>query len=154
MRFSPDILAARWRLGLVTGEELPDLATDLLLSGTESPAVVALAGESGTTLRDAGRLFERVLADLGCARLDECGAGRILARDWAERIVRGELDPYEGASQIWRVSYYACNEPSDLVPFVGLASQYQDSEAYRVKLREDIIQAARRYLSAPDTSPA
>ncbi len=64
------------------------------------------------------------------------------------RIVRGAMRPYDGASLIWRRIYYALKEPTELVVFVGLASEWEDCPQCREKHERDIIAAARQFLTA------
>lgn len=89
---------------------------------------------------------------------------REAARVIAARIVRGEVDAYVGATQIWKHVLNGMNEriPDDLWPFKSNASAIEDClvdtadggrhhEALLAQCRADIVDAARMLAdNAPD----
>ena len=143
---TPEILAALWQLKSLASEEVPGTAEALLTRGYDTPAVVELAGLVRPVRSDAEPIVERALRELGVKRPTDAEAGRSLAAFWAAEILAGRLDPYVGARRIWTESWFACGQPDDLIPFVGLASQYEDSPEHRSELVADIVAAAKEYL--------
>ena len=62
-----ELEAARYRLGLVTGQSLVQAAMATLSEGVSTVDIAYLAGETDPLLRDAGPLFEKALDELGGA---------------------------------------------------------------------------------------
>jgi len=62
---SPAQAAAFWRLGVLTGEDLPRLAMQWLEEGSDSPEVAALAGQANVTVSEYHDRFERCLRQQG-----------------------------------------------------------------------------------------
>jgi hypothetical protein len=58
---------AAWRMadGSLASEDLPDVATEALLRGLDSPALRILAGQSRDDVRDSADLFRVALDELG-----------------------------------------------------------------------------------------
>jgi hypothetical protein len=70
-----------------------------------------------------------------------------LARGIAGDIVAGRLSPFDGARQIW-VNLATVSEARDeLLGFVGLASEWQDSPEYRDDYDAEIVKEAQAFLS-------
>jgi hypothetical protein len=85
----------RLNAGLLVPDQAVWLTCDLLLAGYETPAVVELAGESPTLLhgQDADMLADRVLTELGMARLSEEESSWVECRDLALDVISGKLPP-------------------------------------------------------------
>jgi hypothetical protein len=118
------IVAARWALGLIPSQALPQLATDALEAGLDSPSLRQLAGELHPTLESSGPVFEEILDKIGVGIPDRSRAGLILAKAFAAQITEGTLTPYEGARSIWRLQINTGAVP-ELDPFVYWASEWQ-----------------------------
>lgn len=141
-------MAARYRLGELRGEELPAIAIALLESGHDSQPLRELAGLDRPTLRDAGALFEKVLAAVGQEIPDKRSARRLLLERALELIVSGEVEPDNGAYEVWCTASELFGEQLDeWVPFVGLASEYEDYAAGRTEIRREIVDHAVRALA-------
>lgn len=150
-------LAARYRLGELRGEDLPDIGVSMLEADIDSQAIREMAGLDRPTLRDAADVFERALGDAGQTVPSIEDARRLLIRSVLERVVRGEVDPGAGAYDAW---WRVCDLPDDerLGPewlrLVGLASEYEYWSEGRVQLGEEIIAAAREALAVVGRSSA
>src|SRR5262245_34768850 len=70
-----DIVAARWVLGLIPSQALPQIATEALQAGLDSPSLRELAGELHPTLDASGPLFEKLLDEVGVGIPDRSRAG-------------------------------------------------------------------------------
>jgi len=125
------MVAAKWVLGLIPSEALPQIAADALAAGLDSPALRELAGELRPTLDASGRLFEEILDEFGVGIPDRSRAGLILARAYAAQITNGSLSPYEGARQIWNIQLDVEGLMQELGPFVYWASEWQDAGSER-----------------------
>jgi hypothetical protein len=73
-KFDPELLQARWVLGGIRSDELPDLAVLALQHGFMGMALQYLAGLTRPTLADLENLPERAFADLGLKPMDRDAA--------------------------------------------------------------------------------
>jgi hypothetical protein len=122
------MVAARWVLRLIPSQALPQIATDALEAGLDSPPLRELAGELHPTLDASGPLFEEILDEIGVGIPDRSRAGLVLARAYAVEITDGTLSPYEGARQIWRIQIDVEGLMPELGPFVYWASEWQEAD--------------------------
>jgi hypothetical protein len=152
-----ELLASQYLLGEIPGEQLPELAITLLDEGRETPAVRELAGLVRPTLRDGGPLFERMMTELGVAFPARDQAAWFLMRAALKRIVRGAIDPGDGAFDVWSlVDKLPANDQDDTrwLAFVALASEYEDYPEGRSQLGAEIVAAAQARLMEIDPAAA
>src|SRR5437867_5941617 len=97
VKMNVDLAHALYAIGRLPGESLPELASELLSKGIDTSAVRELAGLRRPTVRDAGPVFERVLADLGRPTMPVTMAAQVIAVDLARRVVAGEMSPRDAA---------------------------------------------------------
>jgi hypothetical protein len=143
--------AALWALGELGSEQLPNVAATALERGFDSAALRQLAGELDATTATCEPLFRRALAELSIPFPDRRAAQIGVALYHARRIVDGTVSPYQGARAIWRgaaIDAQVDHSPNwhILVPFVGLASEYEDDPDNREAYAKDIMEAARTLL--------
>ena len=140
-------LAARLVLGEVRTDELPDEATALLVEGLDSGSLRQLAGQDrfdGDRSRD---LLGDALEEFGSTMPTPPEARRMLADEWVRAIAEGRRDPYSACCDIWAKAWNFGDEDTDLTPFAGLATEWQESpEADRSGIEDDMRQEARAYL--------
>lgn len=93
---------AEVELGLISGDQLPDIATSGMLEGYESPALSALAGHFGEPVDSAEveTLWAAALQELDISLESPTAAARIVVRAYARLVAEGELPPQLGASRI------------------------------------------------------
>ena len=157
-----------WALGRLPSEQLPEVATDWLAKGFDSPSLRQLAGVGSPVMSEVGPLFEKVLAELEVTTPKKEEALMFLARDYAQQIVEGTVSPYEGARKIWWQVTNAFNKPRQLLlTFVGAASELEELQErtlqdgynrkkYACELEATIVSSARELLNEraePDASP-
>ena len=106
---------AEVELGLVTSEQLPDIATTGLLEGYESESLAALAGELAEHFDPVAveRLWAGALQELHIVPLQPAAAGRVLVRAYARLAVEGELPPQLAASKIAGVHHIVMHPGCD-----------------------------------------
>jgi hypothetical protein len=124
-------LAAEVALGVAESQELVDGAIAMLDAGTDSPALVELAGLAPSATSQAERLFRRALVELAMSIPSVQDAVMHLARESAAEIVSGIVSPYDGAKRIWHCTLRASERLPELDPFVYAASEWEDRPADR-----------------------
>jgi hypothetical protein len=140
-------IQARWVLGLISGEDLSGIATDLLCQGVESESLVELAGLSRNE-GGASALFERALDELGCGAMEPTDALKRYAKAVSASILASETPPLDGAKRIWRASLsVGAHGWHDLDPFAYAASEAESRPEDRELFERAIIEEARRWSS-------
>jgi len=123
---------AEVELGLVSGDQLTDIATAGLLEGYESPALAALAGQFGEPydLIEVERLWTTALAELNIAPESRTTSAKVLVRAYARQVAEGEVAPQLGASKIaglHRLAAHAgCDgpRPGDCIGAAGILALF------------------------------
>ena len=140
-------------------EDFPRIAQEAREAGFDGKCTRRIAGLIRPTESDLHPLIPGFLRELGLqTRLSRQEAGRALARIVAGAIVEGRVSPYEGARFI---GYEVGNDlwgndlRKEFVPFVALASEYEDCESYsehpkktRHKLEQQIVERARDFVAS------
>jgi hypothetical protein len=156
---------AEVELGLVSGDQLPDIAMAGLLEGYDSPALTALAGRFGEPYDaiEVERLWTTLLQELDLPADGPQQAGRILVRGYARLVADGELPPQLGASKIAGVHRIACHQRSchghDVGGCIGAATIMRlfyshDGHGYfnqagHVPIDSALLEECRRIASLP-----
>lgn len=149
-----DVGLAVWALGLLDPGRLPALAMRGLEDGLDSPSLRRLAGADVAEVRSAGELFAAALEEIGAVPPAPAGAAKQVGYDVAGRIIRGDVDPFDGA----RFLSLVAREASKLRPFheldtfVYADSEVDDRPADR-QLFIDMIRAAAVTLVERGRSP-
>ena len=133
-------------VGEVVPESLPEVATRALGAGVDTQALRELAGLRPVDARVARDLFVRAAHELGWEVPTEEAARWELVRQWASDILAGRLSPFDGARRIWWEGWEKLGRPDSLTPFVGLASEWEDSPDYREQYEQDILDEARNVV--------
>jgi hypothetical protein len=156
------LLQARWVLGAVHPEKLIQLACEALEAGIESESLSVLASEREHTRAATDPPFERAIAELDLAPLDDGQARLVIARSWARLVLASQASPYEGAKAIWDECYDLASPDSPFEAFRRLASLHEDyrfaasdgPRSYRREIEsceEEIIARAKQLLDTSDT---
>lgn len=93
---------AEVELGLVSSDQLPDIATAGLLEGYQSASLASLAGQFGEPFDpvEVERLWSLALQELRISVEERTSAAKMLVRAYARLVVEGEVPPQLGASKI------------------------------------------------------
>lgn len=150
MIFETDLrlIQARWILGLIPSEELPELAAGLLSRGVESRSLVELAGSpsQASGMRD---VFNEALDELGCRTMEPTEALRVYAMAVSTSILDGETRPLEGAKSIWRATLLVgAHGWHELDPFIYAASEAEDRPEDRELFERAILEEAKKWASS------
>ena len=156
---SLSILQAKWQLGLLRTDELPSLATELLAVGTETPALIELAGLTAPDRWQVAPLVECVFHESGLRPISDDAARWRLVYAIARDIVEKRVVPLDGAAKLWSLAT-DLGLPEEISYFVYLAADYgegpEDLETERAWFDAKIIETAVEVLRGerPDQPPA
>ena len=139
-------IAAKYALGDLPLEHLPDVAADALEAGYDPPSLRRLAGSHGGDREEMRRTFEKTLRELGVRIPSQQEAVLSVARDIAQSVLEGQIAPSEAAKRIWWDLYVRFGQPEQLRPFVGFASEYEDRPKHRDEYARLIIEECERIL--------
>ncbi len=95
-------LLARYVLDRLPAEDVPGLAARALEQGCEARPIVLLAGLQAPTRADVDEV-------LGTSRPTPAAAMKVLVDAEAVKIARGRVNPFDGASAIWRLFGYSAD---------------------------------------------
>jgi len=155
---------AEVELGLVSTDQLPDVATTGLLEGYQSPSLAAVAGQFGEPCDpvEMDRLWSRALQELKMTLEDRRAAGRIVVRAYARLVVEGELPAPLGASKIAGVHRIVARpgcdrqSPGDCLDAEDVLALFTAAERRgylqgreRARLDVAVVEACRRLASLP-----
>jgi hypothetical protein len=141
------LIAARWYVGELPGEDMPAIACQALSQGLDGKNLRYLAGLSSPVRRDILDIVDGALQELGVqAPITPHDAALWMARRLADDIVAGRTEPYGAACRIW-LSY--SSEAPELKHWSDMVINYEvEAEAGKVdKAKLQIEQAARELLS-------
>jgi hypothetical protein len=140
------LVQARWRLGVLPPESLPEIARRALADGEEGPALRALAALRDPARSEVGSLFEDALDETGHRAMGLEEAGTLVAGDLAAKVLAGELSPVEGARRIaWDV-WDRCRTLEHLGIFVTLMERWDGERDHCEVIEEAIRREARKLL--------
>jgi len=138
------VTACKVQLGLLSAGVVPDVATEALARGCDTPSLRRLAGLLGSETEEVGPLLDRALAELGSPQLSNAAAVMRLAHEISQAIIAGTTAPYDGAKQIWALTLRAPGERfPDLDTFIYAASEWEERPEDRQLFDEGIVAAAR-----------
>lgn len=141
-------VASRFQLELLPPEFVVAQAAELVQGLPDNRDLAELAGT--TPLRDfVGDALARALESEGMHFPTPEDAGRLVAHEAAEAIVRGDTSPVEGARLIWWDVVRAVPQlDEELGHFIGLASEWEDDSSHRNEIEDDIRRAAAELVEA------
>src|SRR5215216_3605154 len=89
-----DVVEARWRIGLISANDLHGVANELLDEGVSTDSLIDLfALPVDITFWEGPALFDRALSELGRGQMTEAEAARVLSRHIARGVLSGALEP-------------------------------------------------------------
>jgi hypothetical protein len=153
------ILQAKWQLNLLRSDDIPELATQILETGLESPALIELAGLISPDRWEVTPLIEEAFSQASLRPISNEAAQWRLAYETAREIVDGRVMPLEGAVTLWSLAN-DLQLPEALRYFVYLAADYgegpRDPENQRAWFDAKIVESARELLrmERPDEAPS
>jgi hypothetical protein len=100
-----------WLLGWLRREDLPEIATQALVNGLDTPSLVLLAGLSGVEMDRAWDLWETAIAELGVPGPSLDDAVRYVAARIARRGLHGDIKLRETCRELGQLAYELLRYP-------------------------------------------
>jgi len=145
------LAAAKLVLGLLKGKILPDIATEALEEGEDSPSLRILAGLLEPSSDEGPILLEKVFQELEIPQPNRIEAAFQLSKDIAEKILEGQLSPYQGTKKIDEISLLVPIEDLlPLHPFKYWVSEWEERPEDHSFMNNAIIEAAKDLISITD----
>lgn len=142
--FAMKSIQARWVLGIILSDDLPDIAIEALSAGIESRSLIDLAGLNRSETDEARKLFGQALIELGCQNMEKATALRHYAKIVSATILASDVTPFEGAKKIWQVwletHLYGFH---DLDGFIYAASEWEDRPEDKAFFEGKILEEAK-----------
>jgi len=101
------VIAARYVLERLPIDAMPDIATEALVCGLDSPATRSLAGLVGANMSEVRLLFARMLEQLQIQLPHREQALRQLLGHVIEKVALRRCGPREGLKEVVQLSYLA-----------------------------------------------
>lgn len=146
-----EMALARWVLGELAPELVPELAVQAVQAGCEAPSVVLLAGQHAPTEREIEDELVGVFRETGLTPPTEMQALKVIVDECASRIVSGSVAPLAGARELWQRAPSSTRDFAvweQLRPFIGYASEWEDHEEGRSTYEAGIVASAQALLDA------
>lgn len=152
---SIQLIAAAWQCHDLYGEDMPQVAADLLEAGYDSPALRRLAGElQAGCMADVEDLVGRVFRELGIAYpLTDEQAQLIFTRQVAREVIAGKRDPWYAAYELESLTFRRFPDNRDLASLFALGDEWEwekESQRYVPVRTEEIIEIFARLGSLSD----
>lgn len=136
--------------GTLPAHELPAAASAAIDQGFFSVSLSEVALTERPIASEVAPLFAKALDELGVEWPAKIAAGRRIARDYARRILEGEVSVHEGARWIWLNLATHPDWPDEysLDAFTYGASEWDEVEGapHQGELEQGIRDAARHLL--------
>ncbi len=143
-----DVSLSLWSLGILHSEELPEVATEAICQGIESPTLVQLASMSQEPQPELHGMFEQSLKELGLRKPSVSEAINLVVSAYAHQVCDDNVEPIYAAKAIWNL-YSQHPEFQGLYGvFGGLASEWDDMPALREKLSAEIVALCHALISS------
>jgi hypothetical protein len=143
-----NLIAARWYLGELSGEDIAVIACQALEQGQDGKNLRYLAGLSSPVRRDILKIVDGALQEWGVqAPVTPHDAALWMARHLADDIVKGRIEPYGAACRIW-LSY--SSQAPELEHWSDMVIDYEVEAETTGKVENtklQIVQAARDLLA-------
>jgi len=147
VKLSLESAVAHYILGDIRPEDLPALAERAVIAGFESPAMAELAYSLNKENEFIEKKFFNALEELKIKKPSRIEAGLAVAREIAISIVEERINPYEGARRIWWDVYVKIPQLKQLIPFVGMASEFEDDNNHKDDYSKMILREARKLIA-------
>lgn len=140
------LTAARYRLDMADADEVIAAATNLadVPDAPKELLEISALTPVDTRREDLQPLVDQALAGLGAQPLDDRAAATTVARSVATAIRTDQVEPYDGARQLWRLARKVPAVEPLLTGFIHLASEWEDVPDQRAEIEADIKSEASK----------
>jgi hypothetical protein len=133
-----DLVQAQWMLDLFPADQIPEFAAQAMMQGFDGPNILGLVSLHRPTRYDIRpEVFEGAVREMGRAPLSFRQAKLRVAQDIALRILRSQVNPEDGASEIQTLAFRGRlgGTPEALFE-LGARMDWMDGQAWPNRERE------------------
>jgi hypothetical protein len=150
--YCPRLLAARWTVHDLYGEDMPGIAADLLEAEHDTPTIRRLAGEMNVrSSSEVESLVERMFRELGTQYpLSQANANLFISRHIAREVIAGNRNPWAAANTLqitiwgWRAPNSTLGEIFGINDAIDIEPKYRPTlETLRNELLDSFASLAR-----------
>lgn len=142
LAFEAVSFVARRSMDVVDRCEVVAWAEQKVTASEQEPLVLELAAVSSAEYDKVDDLVAALARSLGFGELSGYRAAMLSAAYVARRLGQGLTEPIEAARSIWHIAVEVPESVSDLRPFIGLASEWDDDPESRSYYEEQIRSCA------------
>lgn len=135
--YAPHVLAARWTVHDIYGQDMPGMAAELLEAGHDTPMIRRLAGEMNVrSSSDVESLVERMFREFEIRfPLSQMEAKLIISRQIAREVIAGRRNPWAAANKL-EIAIWGWDAPnSTLGTIFGINAAIDIEPKYRPTLK-------------------
>jgi hypothetical protein len=134
-------------LGVLSKEELVQMAKEAVTEGCDSPAVIQLSICALNEVDEINTQFETMKSQCRKEAMTMLGALRFYAREISMLILSGAMSPREGSNMLWRAQINSKMETfHELDGFIYAASEMDDRPEDKALFEEGILKEAKRVI--------
>ena len=134
-------------LGILSKEELLQMAKDAVAEGCDDPAVTQLSIFTLNEVDEINAQFKKMKGQCDKEAMSMLSALRFYAKEISTLILSGAMSPREGANMLWRAQINSRMETfHELDGFIYAASEMDDRPEDSALFEEGILKEAKRVI--------
>ena len=134
-------------LGILSKEELLQMAKDAVAEGCDDPAVTQLSICTLNEVDELNAQFEKMKGQCDKEAMTMLSALRFYAKEISALILSGAMSPREGSNMLWRAQINSRMEAfHELDGFIYAASEMDDRPEDKALFEEGILKEAKRVI--------
>ena len=134
-------------LGILSKEELLEMAKDAVTGGCVAPAVTQLSICTLNEIDEFNAQFEKMKGQCNKEVMTMLSALRFYAKEISALILSGVMSPREGSNMLWRAQINSRMETfHELDGFIYVASEMDDRPEDEALFEEGILKEAKRVI--------
>jgi hypothetical protein len=140
-----DIVQAQWVLELFPAVQIPEFAAQAMMQGFDGPNILELASFHRPTRWDIKpQVFDAALREMGREPLNAAQAALRLARRVALKILRDQINPGNGAAEVYELVVKCGYEeaPAELMDLERRLVDFEDDDSPRRERDQAILEWA------------
>lgn len=154
-RFELERAEALQMLGILSREELLQMARDAVIDGCDDAAITQLSICTLDEVDEIKTQFQTIKGQCDKEAMTMLSALRFYAKEISALILSGAMPPREGANMLWRAQINSRLETfHELDGFIYAASEMDDRPEDKALFEEGILKEAKRVIATYQADPS